>query len=82
MMISQREAKRLKRRVAELEESFERQRRTWSQEYFGGVHIGRLPRDRDWFSGRIEMSRRLGHAVVVTCDDDGTINFYALPQAK
>ena len=81
-MISQREARRLKKRVTELEDVINRQRRKWSADYVGGVHLGELTRERDWLTGRIEGARMLSHAVVVTEESDGKLNFYALPQAK
>lgn len=80
--ISQREARRFKKRAKELEDQLDRQRRRWSSEYVGGVHLGNLLRDRDWFSGRIESARMLGHAVVVTEEGDGKLNFFALPLPK
>lgn len=78
--ISQREAMRLKKRVAELEDAFEKQRSKWSAEYVGGVHLGYLTRERDCLSGRIEGARLLKHAVVVIEESNGRLSFYALPQ--
>ena len=78
MKISQREARRLKRRVEILEGIIKRQRNNWSEDYPGGTHLGKLTRERDWLSGRIESARMLGHAIVVTEHKDGVINFYAL----
>jgi len=42
MRISQREARRLRKRVDELERRDEARRRAWSGEYPGGVHIDTL----------------------------------------
>lgn len=78
-MISQREAQRLKKRVKELEDLESKRRSRWASEYPGGVFLGSLTRDHDWFNGRIEAARMLGHAVVVTIDDHQKLSFYALP---
>lgn len=80
--ISQREARRLRARVVELEGVIDQQRRRWRGDFPGGTYIGTCNRDRDWISGRIEAARMLGHAVVVTTSDDGSIRFFALPLAK
>lgn len=75
--ISQREARRLKRRVEQLESLLRRQRNCWSLQYPGGAHIGsitNLPNVADW----VRVSRLLGHAVVAI--NNGTdINLFALP---
>lgn len=79
-MISQREARRLKKRVEELEQIINGQRNRFARSYPGGTHIGTVTMERDWFLGRIEASRMLGHAVVATVhDNNGKIEFYALP---
>lgn len=80
-MISQREALRLKKRVEELESVLELQRRKWCATYPGGTHLGSVTLERHWLVGRIEGARMLNHAVVVTEDSDGKLNFHALPQA-
>lgn len=77
--ISQREAHALAKRVEELEAERNAQRNRWARDYPGGTHIGGITRERDWLSGRIEAARMLGHAIVATEDNDGTIKFYALP---
>ena len=79
MTISQREAGRLKKRVERLEGIIKSQRNKWAADYPGGTHLGTITRDRDWFSGRIESARLLGHAVVVIEQSDGVMRFYALP---
>lgn len=80
--ISQRQAREFRRRAKELEDQLDRQRRRWSAEYVGGTPLGTLSYERDWFIGRIEAARMLGHAVVVTEEGDGKLKFYALPQDK
>lgn len=77
--ISQREARALKKRVAELETAEDGRRSRWALTYPGGVHLGSLPRNtEDWFFQRLETARMLSHAVVATTKD-GAIHFYALP---
>jgi hypothetical protein len=77
MKISQREARRLKQRVRELEALHAGQRRRWGAENPGGVELGRVNLPRDWFMGRIEAARLLGHAIVIT-ESDNQIHFYAV----
>lgn len=79
--ISRREARRLKARVAELEEILEDQRRSWSANWPGGVHIASLSWTVEQMTvARIATARKLGHAVVATDADDGKrIEFRALP---
>lgn len=77
MKISQREARRLKKRVAELEQLQRDQRDRWSQSYPYGVLLGTLPRNPDWLTGRIDAARMLGHPVIITQDKCGTLSFFA-----
>lgn len=79
MKISQAEARRLRRRVAELEKAENDRRNRWSLDYPEGAHLGSVRRDSDWLTGRIDAARMLGHAVVVTQEENATIRFYALP---
>ncbi len=81
MKISQREARRLRKRLTEIENELECQRRAWSQEYIGGVQIGRASMPDD-VAASIRTARKLGHAVVVVGDDSTTIRFQALPHPK
>lgn len=78
-MISQREAVRLRKRVAELESILDDQRNRWCQQWPGGIHLGKLTIERSWLIGRIEGARMLGHAVVVSTDTDGVLHMHALP---
>lgn len=82
--IGQREAHRLKKRVALLENILIVQRRTYSQEWPGGIEIA----TEDW-SGKndivplaLRTARNLGHAVVALGDHTGTVRFVALPHPK
>lgn len=80
MTISQREARRLRRRVQELEERERKRRRVWGQEYFGGVQITSAVWSTDMtVPVAIRTARKLGHAVVCLGDDGGEIRFMALP---
>ena len=81
--ISQREARRLRKRVEELERQDNRRRNAWANEYPGGVNIGSVTlADADCHViGAIHAARLLKHAVVVT-RTGGTINFFALPLAQ
>lgn len=78
---SQREARRLRKRVDELESQIRKQHNNWSSDWPGGVHIGSISwAARDITVARIETARKLGHAVVATDADDGKrIEFRALP---
>lgn len=82
--ISQREAYRLKKEVAELRLTLNNMRNRYAAEVVGGTHLGRINgRSRDWLAGRIEAARALGHGVVVTSPDcDGSLRFFALPLPK
>ena len=84
MSISQREARRLRKRVTELESAEEYRRRAWSQEFVGGVEIARATWD-DKFAHvpqAVRVARKLKHAVVCVGDDSGLVRFVALPIAK
>jgi cell division septum initiation protein DivIVA len=78
--ISQREARRLQKRVDELEEQINKQHRSWSSSYPGGTHIATTTyaAETDFLPAIVKVSRQLGHAVVVV--NDGTkLLFYGLP---
>lgn len=78
--ISQREARRLRKRVDELEGEIKKQRSNWSTDWPGGVHIATV----DFTSASLEIAkiqtaRRLGHAVVATEASPSRLEFRALP---
>lgn len=78
--ISQREARRLRKRVETLEGIITRQRRTWSQEYVQAVQIASAIWTADQtIPTAVRTARKLGHAVVVIGDDTGELRFVALP---
>ena len=76
LKISQREARRLRKRVQQLErEQVERTRR-WSKEYPGGVHI------KTWTPSEVDVeacrvASALGHALVLRYDN-GKLYLYAV----
>lgn len=77
--ISQREARRLRKRVQVLEQADELRRRVWSSEYPGGVQI----ECRKWESDHpvptaIRTARKLAHAVICLEDGNGEVRFVAL----
>jgi glycine/D-amino acid oxidase-like deaminating enzyme len=80
MKISQREARRFKKRVAELEQILERQRRSWVSDWPGGVNVAQHEHvsDTAFLPAVVNNCRHLGHAVVVTVDG-GKLMYYALP---
>jgi hypothetical protein len=80
--ISQREARRLRRRVAELEKLDRDRLQSWTKEWPQGVDVGRthVPADSSLI-GSLLTARKLGHAVVVLPDRDGDIYFFACPLA-
>ena len=81
--ITQTEARRLQRRVAELEAAEERRRSAWVSDYPDGVNIGTIYfEDRDHTTTTaIRTARKLGHAVVAV-DDGRAVRFHALPIPK
>lgn len=81
MRISQREARRLRQRVGELEREREGQRSAWCGEYPGGTHIASVVAGGSQ-ADVIRTARKLRHAVVCTVRDSGEILFHALPVGK
>lgn len=75
--ISQREARGLRKRVTDLEAQIKAQRQNWSSDWPGGVHIGTL-KSCEQTCAKIQVARKLGHAVVAT-DSGDEIEFRALP---
>lgn len=80
MRISQREARRLRKRVSELEATERRRRGHWAHEFPGGTIITSAKFDAaSTVPVAIKTARLLKHAVVASCDTDGTVYFFALP---
>lgn len=78
--ISQREARRLRKRVEELERQIRLRNNAWATEYPGGVHIATVV-GSDTVATAVLTARKLRHAVVVT-NEGTTLRFYALPEAR
>lgn len=80
MKISQREARRLRKRVAELERVIDNQRNAWAADYINGTHLVTVERGIIGFEafGMLAAARKLKHAVVINAHSDG-VKFYALP---
>lgn len=80
--IPQREARRLRKRVQELERERETQRRHWAAEYVGGITVSAVSLGATHATlTAIKVSRALGHAVVATVRE-GDVLFHALPLPK
>jgi hypothetical protein len=78
--ISQREARRLRKRVEELERADNSRRNRWSADWPGGTNICTAKwESNDRVPVTINTARALRHAVIVTAKEDGTVMFYALP---
>jgi hypothetical protein len=80
MKISQAEARRLKRRVEELEHARDAAFARWGRDYPGGTHIATLTVP-DVAAAKIATARLLDHAVMAR-QDGNTVYFYALPQSS
>jgi hypothetical protein len=83
MKISQREARKLRKRIEELEKQEDKRGNAWSSEWPMGKCLGKVQIQADSFMrGAIHASRLLKHAVVVSENDQGEIWFHAMPLAK
>lgn len=81
-MISQREARRLRKRVAELEAMERKRRGAWNAEYPGGTHIGSFKFD-ERTDAALSVAMLLGHALVIGGkNSDGSRRIYALPHKE
>lgn len=80
--ISQREALRLKKRVAQLETNERRRNEYWSREWFGGTEISAINLGADHASMvAVRTARKLGHYVVAVHDADA-LRFYAVRRGE
>jgi hypothetical protein len=81
-VISQREARRLRRLVAELEQQEHERLQSWATRWPGGVNIVSSKwAANDAVPMAIRTARKLGHAVIALADDDGAVRFIALSLA-
>lgn len=78
--ISQREARRLKKRVAMLEAAEKARRSRWAADWPGGQHV--MSRIDTTDANVINLCRKLGHAVVVNTNGSNEIYYHAIPTAK
>lgn len=77
-IISQREARRLKKRVAELEQREADRNSRWASTYPGGVNIG-TERFSEANYAAVCTARALGHAVVLReTGKDGNVSIYGV----
>ena len=75
--ISQREARRLRKRVAELEARETGRNRRWATDYPGGVCIATFNvSSPGWHI--VRTAKVLGHAVVVVPGDENALRLYAI----
>lgn len=78
--ISQREARRLLKRIQQFEVQERERRRAWSSDYPGGVHFKSIDLDPST-AAAVETVRKLGHAVVGTLSG-GRLHLHALAEAR
>ena len=77
MVISQREARRLRKRVAELENREAIRNRRWGSEYPGGIHLDTVEvRPVEYVV--VTTARKLGHACVVVPDKVNYLRIYGM----
>lgn len=76
--ISQREARRLRKRVNELEADDMQRLNAYAREWPGGVEIASMTIESGYQPEQIHVARKLGHAVVALTDGKAVIRFVAL----
>jgi hypothetical protein len=77
--ISQREARRLRKRVQTLEFEHRARMNAWGKEY-PGIDIGQMSIGAEGkIISALRTARKLKHAVVALAETDGTIYFFAVP---
>lgn len=79
--ITQREARRLRKRVEELERLESRRQCAWVNDYPGGVHLRTVAAHAEDYVV-VVTARKLGHACIVLPDATNMLRIYALPMAK
>lgn len=77
--ISQREARKLRKRVAELEKRNEQNASAWAREYIGGINVTTIA-THDAPHAICKAVRKLGHALVAIPSDNGKfeLSIYAV----
>lgn len=81
MNISQREARRLKKRVAELERNHQANVLAWTRDYIGGVHVASVAADNVQMA-QLRTAKRLGFAIVATVEWNGETVFFHAVKAR
>ncbi len=76
MKISQREARRLKARVIQLEQQDRARRNGWIAEY-PGIDIGRILNAESGIVSAIYTATKLDHAVIARVEGSASIRFFA-----
>ncbi len=79
--ISEREARRLRRRVEELERQEEIRLRRWTSEFPGGVHLVSLQLTPEC-AAAVNTAIKLGHYVVVKTSENTNAYLYASRAGK
>jgi len=79
--ISQREARRLRRRVEVLEKAERQRRRVWASEWPSGTYLGYEPCGVTTYAAAL-TARKLDHAVIVLTDKENVLRLVALPLAQ
>lgn len=74
--ISQAEARRLRKRVNQLEAILRKQALPWSAEWPDGIHILIMDVDDQQFA-TIKTARKLNYAVLVNVDSGNVLTFHA-----
>jgi hypothetical protein len=81
--ISQSEARRLRKRVSQLEKYIESTRSKYSRDYPGGTHLGAVSWGADSdLPSSVKTAKLLGHAVVAVSDGARRFNLYAIPHGN
>lgn len=79
-MISQREARQLRKRVIQLEDEERKRRARYGRDYPGGTHLGSITwHGPDFTASAAYTARLLGHAVVVVASEKQELQLYAIP---
>lgn len=76
--ISQREARRLRKRVAELEDVIRRQNLRWSSDWPNGVEIASFNDVGELVSAEIRTARLLGHAVIALVNTNNVVRLFGV----
>lgn len=83
MIISQREARRMRKELTEIYNRDRRRALAWSSDYPGGVNIDSIAvNDNEWHI--VSTAQKLGHTCVVKAAQNGKYELlvYALPEAS